>query len=43
MTALATLDLGEGWPVLLVAIGAIVVLLALFGGPNGDEGGIGPS
>jgi hypothetical protein len=30
-------DLGEGWPILLVAIGAIVVLLGLFGGPNGDE------
>jgi hypothetical protein len=35
--------LGDGWPVLLVALGAIVVLLGLFGGPNGDEGAVGPT
>jgi hypothetical protein len=30
-------DLGDGWPILVIAIGAIVVLLGLFGGPLGDE------
>ncbi len=30
--------LGDGWPILLVAIGAIVVLMGLFGGLEGDEG-----
>ena len=31
-------DLGDGWPILLVAIGAIVVLLGLFGGSEGGRG-----
>ena len=36
-------DLGEGWPILLVAIGAVVVLLSLFGGPDGDADATGSS
>ena len=30
-------DVGDGWPVIVIAIGAIVVLIGLFGG-RGDEG-----
>lgn len=36
-------DLGEGWPILLVAIGAVVVLLGLFGGPSDDANPTGSS
>jgi hypothetical protein len=31
------IGLGDGWPILVIAIGAVIVLLGLFGGPLGDE------
>ena len=30
-------DLGDGWPIMVIAIGAVVVLLGLFGGPEGGD------
>ena len=30
-------DLGDGWPVIVIAIGTVLVLVGLFGGPDGDE------
>jgi len=36
-TGEAPVDLGDGWPILVIALGAVVILLGLFGGPLGDE------
>ena len=30
-------DLGDGWPIMVIALGAVVVLLGLFGGPEGED------
>ncbi len=35
--------LGDGWPIVLIAIGAIAVVLGLFGGPRGDRDRAGSS
>ena len=36
-------DLGDGWPIMVIALGAIVVLLGLFGGPIEGEDAAGSS